>query len=172
MGYKGKIYVAFNALNDMNMYKAITAFRQEDGSSFDFYDGAMYANLLDKENDDVLKNKIQKNMDKADIVLVVLSKTLKSMRRFSKWQVEYAINTQKPIIVLNNTKLRGVDYDVMPTILKNHLCLIIPNDSKALELACYNWPSSAKLHYDNNDKTPYRYDYDTYKELFNEEGDE
>ena len=172
MGYKGKIYVAFNALNDMNMYKALEAFEQEDGSKFNFYNGAQFANLLDKENDDVLKNKIQKNMDGSDLVVVLLSKTLKSMRRFSKWQVEYAINKQMPIIALNNNALRGVDYDIMPTILKNHLCLIVPNDPKALELACYNWPNSAKEHYQNNDKTPYRYDYEVYKELFKEEGEE
>ena len=108
-------------------------------------------------------------MDDASIVLVVLSKTLKSMRRFSKWQVEYAISKEMPIIVLNNSRIRAIDNDITPTILKNHLCLYIPNDEKALELACLNWPKSNTLHIQNGDKTPYRYDYDVYKELYNEE---
>ena len=93
------------------------------------------------------------------------------MRRFSKWQVEYAINAEKPIIVLNNTLLRAIDNDVTPTILKNHLCLYIPYEEQALNLACLNWPKSFKEHLENNDKSPYRYDYDVYKELYDEEED-
>ena len=169
MKYNGKIYVAFDALNDTKARKALNEFRQEDGSKFNFYDGAEFAKLLDLEADDSLKAKIQANMNDADIVLVMLSKTLKSMRRFSKWQVEYAINAEKPIIVLNNTLLRAIDNDITPTILKNHLCLYIPYEEKALNLACLNWPKSFKEHLENNDKSPYRYDYDVYKELYNED---
>lgn len=169
MSYNGKIYVAYDALNDAKARKALNAFKTSDGKSFNFYDGAEYAKLLDVETDDSLKAKIQKNMDGASIVLVVLSKTLKSMRRFSKWQVEYAICKEMPIIVLNNSRIRAIDNDITPTILKNHLCLYIPNDEKALELACLNWPKSNTLHIQNGDKTPYRYDYDVYKELYNEE---
>ena len=173
MGYKGKIYVAFDALNDMKEYKELQSFTQLDGSKFNFYDGAKFANQLDKVDDDELKLAIQKNMEASDVVLVLLSKTLKSMRRFSKWQIEWAINNKKAIIVMNVNRVRGIDYDHTPTVLKNHLCLIIPNDSKALELACMNWPNSALMHYKNNDKTPYRYDYEVYSELYKEvEGEE
>lgn len=171
MSYKGKIYVAFDALNDMKAYKALKQFKQTDGSLFDFYDGANFAKLLDVEQDDTLKAKIQKNIDDADVVLVVLSKTLKSMRRFSKWQVEYALSSEKPVIVMNNSPIRGIDNDIAPTILKNHLCLYIPNEEQALELACMNWPKSNKEHLENGDKSPYRYDYDVYKELYDEENE-
>ena len=164
-----KIYVAFDALNDIKARKALNNFKTSDGKSFNFYDGQEYAKLLDNEADDSLKAKIQKNMDEASIVVVLLSKTLKSMRRFSKWQIEYAINKEKPIIVLNNSKIRAIDNDITPTILKNHLCLYIPYDERALALACLNWPKSHLEHLKNGDKTPYRYDYDVYKELYNEE---
>lgn len=167
--YKGKIYVAFDAINNKKERNELDKFRQSDKSKFDFYDGAEFSKLLDVENDDSLKAKIQKNMDDASIVLVLLSKTLKSMRRFSKWQIEYAINTKKPIIVLNNTRIRAIDNDIAPTALKNHLCLYIPYDEKALELACMNWPMSHKEHLEKDDKCPYRYDYNVYKELYDEE---
>lgn len=172
MKYDGKIYVAFDALNDMKMYKELKGFKQSDGSSFNFYDGCQFAKELDQVNDDVLKAKIQKNMDDADIVLVLLSKTLKSMRRFSKWQIEYAINKQMPIITMNNSRIRGIDYDICPTALKNHLSLIIPFDEKALSLACINWPKSAKEHYKNGDKLPQRYNKEVYDQLYNEEENE
>jgi len=169
MAYNGKIYVALDALNDMKALKELKNFKQTNGSEFNFYEGAAFAKELDQTSDDELKAKIQKNMDEADVVLVLLSKTLKSMRRFSKWQVEYAIETGKPILVMNNSPLRGIDNDIAPTVLKNHLCLYIPNDAVALELACMNWPKSNEEHKKNNDKTPYRYSYETYKEIYNEE---
>lgn len=171
MSYKGKIYVAFDALNDTKAYNQLKDFRQSDGSIYDFYDGARYAKDLDKISDENLKALIQQNMEDADIILILLSKTLKSMRRFSKWQIEYAISKNKPIIVLNNSPLRGLDYDITPTPLKNHLCLYVPYDTQALELACMNWPRSNKEHHNNNDKNPYRYDSEVYKQLFNEEED-
>ena len=51
------------------------------------------------------------------------------------------------------------------------LCLYIPYEEQALNLACLNWPKSFKEHLENNDKSPYRYDYDVYKELYDEEED-
>ncbi len=172
MAYTGKIYIAYDALNDKALISKIKEFRQSDGSIFDFYDGSRFVKDLDKVSDINLKALIQENMEEADIVLVLLSKTLKSMRRFSKWQIEYAISKNKPIIVMNNSRLRGIDYDVCPTALKNHLCLIIPNDEKALELACINWPKSHKAHHGNNDKLPYRYDAEVYKEVYLENKEE
>ena len=60
MSYNGKIYVAYDALNDAKARKALNAFKTSDGKSFNFYDGAEYAKLLDVETDDSLKAKIQK----------------------------------------------------------------------------------------------------------------
>ena len=168
MNSNQKIYVAFDAINDMKARKALDNFSKANGEKFNFYDGAEFAKLLDVEADDTLKAKIQKNMEDAYAVVVMLSKTLKSMRRFSKWQVEYAINAQKPIIVLNNSPIRAIDNDFAPTVLKNHLCLYIPYEEKALELALMNWPKSHDEHVKNGDKSPYRYDYDVYKELYGE----
>ena len=169
MSYSGKIYVAYDAINNKKERLALNEFKQTDGKDFNFYDGESFSKLLDIDADDVLKAKIYKNMDEADVVLVMLSKTLKSMRKFSKWQVEYAITSSKPIIVMNNSRIRAIDNDIAPTILKNHLCLYIPYEQSALELACINWSKSHKEHMENGDKSPYRYSYDVYKELYNDE---
>ena len=85
----------------------------------DIYDGVKFLKSLDKVSDDELKAAIFANMDLADIVVVLLSKNVKSMRKFIKWQIEYAVNTKKPLISMNCNRLRILDYDVTPTSLTN-----------------------------------------------------
>ena len=172
MSNSEKIYVALDAINDMNNYKKLMDFRKQDGSVFDFYNGARFAKEIDKASDEVVKTSIQENMEEADIILVLLCKTVKSMRKFVKWQLEYAVSKNKPIIVMNNSRIRGMDTDITPTILKNHLCLFVPYEEKALEVACAYWPKSFKEHRANGDKTPFKYDSTVYEQIFNEENNE
>ncbi len=171
MAFSGKIYVAFDAAKDTNEYEKFVQFKQSDSTPYNFYDGSMFLKELDKTPDDVLKEKMQKNMDAADIVVILLSKTVKSMRRFVKWQVEYAIHQAKPIIAINPNRIRSVDYDVCPTILKSSLSLHIPYNERVFELAVMNWPSSDKEHRKNEKelKKTYKYANSVYEEVLQEE---
>ncbi len=171
MAFSGKIYVAFDAAKDMSEYKKFAQFKQGDTTGYQFYHGAMFLKELDKTPDDVLKEKIQKNMDDADIVVILLSKTVKSMRRFVKWQIEYAIKQGKPIIAVNPNRIRSVDYDVCPTVLKSNLSIHIPFHEKVFELAVLNWPKSDQEHRKNEKdlKKTYKYANSVYEEILQEE---
>ena len=59
MANSEKIYVAFDAINDMNNYKKLMDFRKQDGSVFDFYNGARFAKEIDKASDEVVKASIE-----------------------------------------------------------------------------------------------------------------
>ena len=48
MAYTGKIYIAYDALNDKALISKTKEFRQSDGSIFDFYDGSRFVKDLDK----------------------------------------------------------------------------------------------------------------------------
>ena len=167
---KPKIYVAMDASKDLKYYeefKQMVSAKNE----YSFYDGIDYFKELDKTPDDVLKLKIQKNLERADIIVILLTKTLKSMRRFSKWQVEHAIKIGKPIIAINPNRIRSVDYDVCPTILKTHLSLHIPYDALAFDVAVRNWPESYYEHMKNekDQRKIYKYAESVYKQIFQEE---
>lgn len=172
MGYSDKIYVIYDSLANASAYKALKEFKQSDGTNFNFYDGIKYLKSLDKVSDDELKAAIFENMNEASAVIVLLSKNVKSMRKFIKWQIEYAVNEKKVLMSMNCNRLRSLDYDVTPAILKNKLSLFLPYDEKALELALTNWPKSFKEHLENGDTGPYRYDMDVYYDLYKEENEE
>ena len=165
------IYVAIDASNDVKYYEEFKRMLRSNGGHYNFFDSIDYFKELDKTPDDMLKFKIQKNLERADIVVVLLSKTLKSMRRFSKWQIEHAINTGKPIIAVNPNRIRSADYDVCPTILKSHLSLHIPYDANAFALAIKNWPASHAEHYKNEkeQRKIYKYAESVYQQIFSEE---
>lgn len=168
MSYKGKIYVICHETFDVAAYDKLKDMKQTDDSQFDFVDSLTLSVQLDVLNDEELKSLLYKNMDEADIVLILLSKKVKSMRKFVKWQVEYAINQGMPIICMNNSPLRSIDYSITPTKLKKKRSLYISYDSKVLELACINWVQSNKKHNDMEENIPYCYDKSVYDAL-NEE---
>ena len=165
------IYVAIDASKDIKYYEEFKTMLKSNDVKCNIFDGIDYFKEFDKTPDDVLKFKIQKNLERADVIVVLLTKTLKSMRKFSKWQVEHAINTGKPIIAVNPNRIRSVDYDVCPTILKSHLSLHIPYDAKAFELAINNWPKSHEEHMKNekDQRKIYKYAESVYKQILEEE---
>lgn len=165
------IYVAIDASNDIKYYEEFKSLLRTSDEHFNIFDSIDYFKQLDKNPDDEVKFKIQKNLERADIVVVLLTKTFKSMRKFSKWQLEHAINIGKPIIAINPNRIRSVDYDVCPTILKTHLSLHIPYDIKALEVAVKYWPASHAEHMKNEkeQRKIYKYAESVYNQIFSEE---
>lgn len=165
------IYVAIDASNDLKYYEAFKHMIDNNGDNYNFFDGIDYFKELDKTPDDMLKFKIQKNLERADVVVVLLTKTLKSMRRFSKWQVEHAVNIGIPIIAVNPNRIRSADFDVCPTILKTHLSLHIPYDANAFKVAVRNWPASHKEHMKNEkeQRKIYKYAESVYAQILSEE---
>lgn len=165
------IYVAIDASNDLKYYEQFKSLLRSNDEPYNIFDSVDYFKELDKTPDDVLKFKIQKNLERADIVIVLLTKTYKSMRKFSKWQLEHAINIGKPIIAVNPNRIRSVDYDVCPTILKTHLSLHIPYDLRAIEVAVKNWPTSHNEHMKNEkeQRKIYKYAESVYKQILVEE---
>lgn len=165
------IYVAMDASKDIKYYEEFKLMLRNNGVKHNIFDGIDYYKEFDKTPDDVLKFKIQKNLERADVIVVLLSKTLKSMRKFSKWQIEHAVNIGKPIIAVNPNRIRSVDYDVCPTILKSHLSLHIPYDAVVFELAVMNWPKSHEEHMKNEkeQRKIYKYAESVYQQIFSEE---
>lgn len=165
------IYVAIDASHDIKYYEEFKLLLRNSDKHYTLFDSVDYYKELDKTADDVLKFKIQKNLERADVVVVLLSKTLKSMRKFSKWQIEHAVNIGKPIIAVNPNRIRSADYDVCPTILKSHLSLHIPYDARAFELAIYHWPESHEEHMKNekDHRKIFKYADTVYQQILSEE---
>lgn len=165
MSIQEKIYVAYDAANDHDFYEQMQEWVQSDETPFNFINGYEFAKQIDKVNDDVLKAKIFERMNESSVCVLLIGKATKSFRRFVKWQIEYAINSGKPIIAININGIRSVDYDRCPTILKKNLSIHIASQAPILEYALLNWPASHQKHCEQEKKFTCRYSNDVYDEL-------
>ncbi len=165
MSYKGKVYVAYDAANDHVFFEEISTWVQSDGSSYDLINGADILKKIDKANDDVLKADLKVRMSMANVCLLVVGEKTKSYRKATRWQVENAINSNMPLIVINPNGIRTVDFDKVPAAIKKALSLHIAYQSPILELALKNWPNSHQKYFEKEKKYNIRYANSVYEAL-------
>lgn len=161
----GKIYVAFDGNNDLEYYNKLKEFKDSEGNHFSLMDGYEFYPLMDKVSDDELKAQVVSKVNEADIVLVLMGPTTKSMRRYIRWQVEGAINLGKPIIVLNENNIRAVDFDKCPAMIKKALTLHISFNETILECALENWPRMHQAFASKEKKGMFKFPTEVYTHL-------
>jgi hypothetical protein len=165
MAYAEKIYVAYDGSNDLNTYENVKGWVQSNGAPYDFIDGYDIFKEIDKTNDDVLKVRLRESMTSVKVCVLLIGQFTKSYRKFTRWQIECAINNDIPIIAININGIRSVDYDRCPTILKKNLSIHIAFQSAILEYALENWPQSHKEHRLQEKNLTYRYGNSVYESL-------
>lgn len=164
------IYVIFDIKNDIKHYDDFkTMMHHYAKATYNFYDSFVSNNEADNISDSELKYKIEKNLLSADLVIVLLAKTMKRASKFIKWQLECAIAEKKPIIAVNPNMLRSIDYDVCPLLLKKNMALYLPYDEDVIGLAVDTWPEkhALLLRDEKNKRKLYKYTERTYKEIAN-----
>lgn len=167
-----KIYVAFDFEKDLKYYEEMKTWHDSNGKPFSLINGYEYASSLDKVADEILKANIQEKMRQAEMVVVILGVGTKSMRKLTRWQIEYAINNYFPIVVMNLNRIQSVDYDRCPTVLKTALAVHTTFNPSMLELAMNDWPKRAQELRSMEKKSAYKYTNDIYQVINVEEDDE
>lgn len=168
MPYKSKVFVAFDGEADLQFYNKMKEFKDSNNESFDLINCYDFKSKFDKVSDEILKVEIHKRMSEAQVIVVFVSKTTKSMRRFIKWQVDYAVNNNFPIIAMNLNQIKSVDFDLIPTVLKRStLSVHIPFNEKIFELALENWPKTHKSLFMKEKKGTFRYPLSVYESIVN-----
>ena len=171
MAYNEKIYVAYDGKNDSVFFKQMIKWQQSNNQPFEFFD-AFDLSLeiekikeIDRFKEENLKKMLQDRMSEAKVCLLIVSKTTKSYRKFIRWQIEYAINKDMPIIALNVNGIRSVDYDRCPTVLKKNLSLHITFQPEIVEYALDRWPESHQKHREKKHLHTIRYSEKVYEKL-------
>lgn len=163
--YQDKIYVCLDNTMDLETYEIMKTWKQSNGEKFKFYDGLDLCREIEKLDDDVVKEKIRSRMLESKVCVVLIGKFTKSYRKFTRWQIECAIEKQIPIIAINANGIRSVDFDRCPTILKKNLAIHISFQEPILEFALENWPASDLIHREEGKLTMYRYQNKVYDDL-------
>lgn len=171
MVYRNKTYVAFDGDNDMKYYRTMQMWKQNDNSTFNFYDAHDLNNALDTSSEETIKRKLRERMSNSKVFVLLVGEKTRYLHKFVSWEIEQAIKLELPIIVVNLPKSIGgegkreVDRERCPKKAKDTLAIHISFRSKILQCALEDWPKKHKNYKKANDNRSYRYSDDVYADL-------
>ncbi len=165
MAYKNKTYVAFDGDNDIRYYNLMRAWKQNDNTTFNFYDAHDINTARDTSTEETIKTRLLERMANSKVFVLLVGEKTKYLYKFVKWEIEHAIKLNLPIIVVNINKLRQCDTERCPSVAAGTLAVHIPFNEKIMQYALENWPQSHYEYRAKGEAGPYLYKDSAYKEL-------
>ena len=165
MAYKNKTFVSFDGDKDIHYYRLMCAWKQNDSSSFNFYDAHDISAARDTSNEETIKRSLRTRLSSTKVFVLLVGENTRYLYKFVRWEIEQAISLNLPIIVVNLNGLRSLDSDRCPSIVRNELAIHISFKSAILQHALENWPYKHQ-ELKNQFKTgSYYYNEQIYKQL-------
>lgn len=165
MSYKNKIYVAFDADNDIRYYRLMQAWKQNDDTNFNFYDAHDLTNIMPWSTEESIKTSLRERLNNTKIFIILIGNNTRFHQKFVRWEIEQAIKKGLPIIAVNLNGKRYHDDELCPAILDNELAIHISFNQKILSKALDEWESLHNKYKQDGQSTPYRYKAETYQSL-------
>jgi hypothetical protein len=164
MAYSNKTYICFDADNDMHYYQLCKAWKEHEHIAFNFHNAHEINSLRDGSSEATIKAKLRERLANTKVLVVLIGKKTMNLYKYVRWEIEYAIDNNIPIIAVN---LNGSKYqdDLCPPILKNELAIYIPFGQKIMNYALNDWPLSHEGLKRENKTGPYYYYDNVYNSL-------
>lgn len=139
MAYRNKTYVAFDGDNDMWAYRFMKGWKQNDNSTFNFFDAHGLSQARDTSTEQSIKRSLRERLSNSKVFVILVGEHTKGLYKFVRWEIEQAINLNMPIIVVNLNGTRGHDDIYCPPILDKHLAVHISFNARIMQHALENW---------------------------------
>lgn len=171
MPYKNKIYVCFDADEDMDYYNLLKAWNKNENFDFLMYNAHELNNLREGSKEETIKRKLKERLNNSKLMIVLVGKNTKYLYKYVRWEIEQAIELDIPIIAINIVKdsngkyNRNVDENNCPKILKETTALHIPFREKIITKAIHEWPDIHTYYINKKEIGSKIYTDSVYKEL-------
>ncbi len=143
----------------------MTAWKENDQIAFNFHNAHEINNLRDGSSEETIKRKLRERLINTKVLVVLIGENTKNLYKYVRWEIEYAIENDIPIIAVNLNKKKQIDQKLCPPILRDELAMHIPFERKTIDYALNNWPSSHVQHRRNGDSGAYHYKESVYNNL-------
>ena len=164
MAYRNKTYVAFDGDNDMWAYAYMKGWKQNDSSSFNFYDAHDLNTARDSSTEESIKRQLRERMNNSKVFVLLIGEHTKYLTKFVKWEVEQFLKKDLPIICVNLNKSREKD-NLCPSWLIGELAIFIPYGAKIMQYALENWPTWHNQYKREGKSGGYKFNNSVYDEL-------
>lgn len=123
MAYRNKTSVAFDSDSDMWAYAYMKGWKQNDNSSFNFYDAHSLSQARDTSTEESIKRQLKMRLANSKIFVLLVGKHTKYLYKFVRWEIEEAIALELPIVVVNLNNSQSFDGQSCPSILRDELAI-------------------------------------------------
>lgn len=165
MGYRNKTYVAFDADNDIRYYNLMTAWKQNDNTSFDFYNAHDLINIWQQSSEETIKRNLRERLNNTKVFVLLVGDKTKYLYKYVRWEIEQALKMELPIIVVNLNGSRFLDEEKCPALLKDELVLHVSFNGRIIQEALENWTSKGPQLRVQGNNGPYYYNSEVYSNL-------
>lgn len=166
MGYKNKTYVCFDADTDMKYYTLMKAWKENDKHDFNFHNAHEINTLRDGSSEETIKKKLRERLANTKVLIVLIGENTKNLYKYVRWEIEYAVEKNIPIVAVNLNKLKKKDAKLCPPILRDELAVHVPFGLKIINYALNDWPEKHdKYSSKKEDKCAYKYNDTVYNKL-------
>ena len=141
MPYRNKTYVAFDGDNDIHYYRLMCAWKQNDNTSFNFFDAHDLNYARDTSLEESIKSQLRKRFDNSRTFVLLIGEKTRYLRKFVPWEIDQALRRDLPIICVNINGKRSQDENTCPSGLRNELAIHISFSARMLQYALENWPA-------------------------------
>jgi len=140
MAYRNKTYICFDGDTDMHYYRLMTAWKADDGNTFNFNNAHDINTARDSSSEESIKKQLRERFANSKLLIVLIGENTKYLHRFVRWEMEVALKLQLPIIGVNLNGSRKKD-ERCPPIIRDELAIYTSFNQKIIEHAMGNWPS-------------------------------
>lgn len=165
MAYTNKTYVCFDADSDILYYNLMKAWKENDKIEFNFHNAHEINNLRDGSSEVTIKAKLRERLNNTKVLVVLIGAKTANLYKYVRWEIEWAIENDIPIIGVNINKTKHMDDTYCPPLLKDKLAIHIPFGQKIIDFALNNWTNSHYTQRKNGKSGPFYYEESVYKNL-------
>jgi uncharacterized protein YegP (UPF0339 family) len=140
MSYRNKTYVIFSGDEDIWAYRLMKAWHTKKHIDFNFYDAHNLKPLTDRASDETVKARLRERFANAKQAIVLIGYNTKNLYKFVRWEIEFALDLDLPIIAVNLNGMRTYDPDLCPPILRDKYVIHVSYNARIIKYALDYFP--------------------------------
>lgn len=160
---KDKIYVAFDGDTDIHYYYLLKAWTNNDNFDFEIKDAHDLNYARDTSMEESIKAQLRIRLQNSKALILLIGEKTKYLYKFVRWELEYALKNQLPIIAVNLNGRRDRDIDRCPALIRDELVVHVSFNHKIIKYALDNWVIEYQRLKNSGEKTARYYQDSIYK---------
>src|SRR5580698_3053580 len=110
---KHRAYVIFDGDKDKWAYAYMKGWDKNTNVDFDFSDAHDLDEMTSRAaNETYVKARLKERMANASVVILIVGEKTKNLYKFVRWEIDRALESQLPIIVVNLNGAKSVDKEL------------------------------------------------------------